>query len=85
MSAWVLPCGAQDWASQRGAHTSLTLQPYLYDLGYANPIIDGHVAGIQEGLALQHRVEDPGAVAGRAAGGRTQVPALVPQDPEFPG
>lgn len=47
---------------------------YLYGLGNLNPLSDGHVTGVEEWLALQHRVEDPLVRTGRAAGGRTCLP-----------
>jgi hypothetical protein len=57
---------------------------YLYDLGNLNPLSDGHVTGVQEGLALQHCVDDPLVRTGRAAEGRAWIPFLPISDSKPP-
>lgn len=50
-----------------------TLPGHLDGLGNLNPLGDGHVTGVKEGLALQHPVDDPLVGAGRPAGGGGQA------------
>lgn len=59
---------------------------YLDGLGNLNPLGDGHVTGVKEGLALQHRVDDSLVRAGRPAGGRTRAAptSLAPTVPLHP-
>lgn len=63
-------------------HSALPTLPtlYLYGLGNLNPLSDGHVTGVEEWLALQHRVDDPLVRTGRAAGGRTCLPFCLSPD-----
>ena len=61
------------------AHTPPS--PHLDGLGDLNPLGDGHVTGVEERLALQHRVHDPLVGAGGAggpAGGGKQARTLRP-------